>query len=538
MNVWNCLPHRMLINKSLHKESDELRLKIDAYQVEYDRRVEKCKTELEQEEMKRNRELDKFKDSLNLKLQDDQALLNEIYEDVTGYVDKYLYSKYIDKFLEAKKNLYKLLQEDCNFLSEQMKDISDEIEILRGRKQVLTSFTDVRDVIDLMTLSGYEIQTDCVVDAPTLIKYINSTLENSEEKQETERYSLRRLKNIVQQRADYVSVIQYIDWVIQQKKLFGKQLSAKRNIMRKTMSELSVEIEKMGAEKMALKHNLAILAERVRMHWARPITYLSADICYYKNERDKAQREIDYMQSSREPNDDWDNEWNRKKLAQAKITAAYNKRKEWNRRKAKICELIKTCNTHFSYGRKISVIDEQKIINFRLNEIAIIREDGKKEAELTCQKEKSRIDKKHAEAINAIESRRADLLEKLNFLEADYSRIARKVQNAQANLKRCQDADNRVFFLKWFSKTSEVISARQNLKKAMNSLGGIKEKQSKCKKDIEQVKLDQDVENKKYNREVRFCVPRLLRPTVEEKLEEKKLLLRKQDLVAQQNQEV
>ena len=294
MNVWDCLPHKMAINRSLHKASDELRLKIDAYQVEYDRRVEKCKTELEQEEMKRNRELDKFKDSLNLELQDDQALLNEIYEDVTGYVDKYLYSKYIDKFLEAKKNLYKLLQEDCNFLFEQMKDISDEIEILRGRKQVLTSFTDVRDVIDLMTLSGYEIQTDSVVDAPALIKYINSTLANSEEKQETERYSLRRLKDIVQQRADYVSVIQYIDWVIEQKILFSKQLSAKRKTIRDTMSELNAETEKLVDEKRALKHDLVVLAERVRMHWARPITYLNAEIDYSykrKNEEVKEKNE-------------------------------------------------------------------------------------------------------------------------------------------------------------------------------------------------------------------------------------------------------
>jgi hypothetical protein len=582
MNVWDCLPHKMAINRSLHKASDELRLKIDAYQVEYDRRVEKCKTELEQEEMKRNRELDKFKDSLNLELQDDQALLNEIYEDVTGYVDKYLYSKYIDKFREAKKNLYKLLQEDCNFLFEQMKDISDEIEILRGRKQVLTSFTDVRDVIDLMTLSGYEIQTDSVVDAPALIKYINSTLANSEEKQETERYSLRRLKDIVQQRADYVSVIQYIDWVIEQKILFSKQLSAKRKTIRDTMSELNAETEKLVDEKRALKHDLVVLAERVRMHWARPITYLNAEIDYsYKrrNEEVKEKNEkIKKIKGEQREKRNIGDELHRRALfhendqfiwdrlnrdykdlsseidslsseidtlssdidhSSGTITMAKKERKDWFNKKNKICILIKNHTGFFEYGKKISVKDEYKVIESRLVEIADIRTEGKKLAEKTFNEERNGLDVDHDSVIQKLSAEEVEANERFGTAKTNLSNAEQLVLHAETQLEKCQQNDNRILLIKLFGgDTDELISAKSCLRKAKQESVDAKAALKDCEQEIESIKKKIEMENADYERKVKLCVPHYLRPTTAEMIEEKKLMLRKQNLVDQQNQEV
>lgn len=582
MNVWDCLPHRMLLNKSLHKESDELRLKIDAYQVEYDRRVEKCKTELEQEEMKRNRELDKFKDSLNLELQDDQALLNEIYEDVTGYVDKYLYSKYIDKFLEAKKNLYKLLQEDCNFLSDQMKDIGNEIGILRGRKQTLNLFTDVHDIIGLMALSGYEIQTSSVVDAPTLLIYINSALANSEEKQEAEKFSLRRLKDIVQQRADYVSVIQYIDWVIEQKILFSKQLSAKRKTIRDTMSELNAETEKLVDEKRALKHDLVVLAERVRIHWARPITYLNAEIDYsYKrrNEEVKEKNEkIQKIKGEQRKKRNIGDELHRRALfhendqfiwdrlnrdykdlsseidslsseidtlssdidhSSGTITMAKKERKDWFNKKNKICILIKNHTGFFDYGKKISVQDEYKVIESRLVEIADIRTEGKKSAEKTFNEERNGLDVDHDSVIQKLSAEEAEANERFGAAKTNLSNVEQLVLHAETQLKKCQQNDNRIFWIKLFGgDTDELISAKSGLRKAKQESVDAKAALKDCEQEIESIKKKIEMENADYERKVRLCVPHYLRPTTAEMIEEKKLMLRKQNLVYQQNQEV
>lgn len=578
MNAWDCLPHRMAINRSLHKASDELRVKIDAYQIEYDRCVEECKAELEQEEIKRNNELDEFKSSLNLELQDDQALLNEVYDDITGYVDKYLYSKYIDKFLEVKKEFYKLLQEDCNFLSDQMKGIGDEIEILRQRKQVLTSFTDVRDIIELMALSGFGIRNDSVVDAPSLLKYINSALASSEEKQEAGMFSLRRLKNIVQQRADYVSAIQYIDWVIQQKILFSKQLSAKRNTIRKTMSELSAEIEKLADEKRTLKHNLIVLAERVRMHWARPITYLNAEIDYsYKQRAEEVEKKNEKIQevknkrrerrnigdelhrrASSHVNDQF--RWDSLKRdgedlsseirslsseidslssdidhSSGTIMAAKRKRKDWFNRKNKICILIKKHTGFFDYGKKISIQDEYKVIESRLAEIANIRTEGEKSAEKKFTEERARLDVNHEHVIQELSAEEIEAKERFEKAKTNRSMAEQLVLQAETQLKKCQQNDNRIFLVRVFAgDTNEVISARSYLKKAKQESDDTMAAFKDCEQEIECIKNKFETENANYEREVRLCVPHYLRPTTAEKIEEKKLMLRKQNLVDQQ----
>ena len=54
MSVWDyVMPHRLLINKSLRKEAEGLRARVDAYQIEYDRRVEVCQEELKRVEEER-----------------------------------------------------------------------------------------------------------------------------------------------------------------------------------------------------------------------------------------------------------------------------------------------------------------------------------------------------------------------------------------------------------------------------------------------------------------------------------------------------
>ena len=51
MSAWDyIMPHRLIINKSLRKAAQDFREKVDKYQIEFDRRLEECKIDLERAE--------------------------------------------------------------------------------------------------------------------------------------------------------------------------------------------------------------------------------------------------------------------------------------------------------------------------------------------------------------------------------------------------------------------------------------------------------------------------------------------------------
>ena len=58
MSAWDyIMPHRYFINKSLRKASQELRDRVEKYQIEFDRRLEECKADLQRAEDNKNKEL-------------------------------------------------------------------------------------------------------------------------------------------------------------------------------------------------------------------------------------------------------------------------------------------------------------------------------------------------------------------------------------------------------------------------------------------------------------------------------------------------
>ena len=41
------MPHRFFINRSLNKESEKLKSKIDEYKIEYNSKIQRCQQEIE-----------------------------------------------------------------------------------------------------------------------------------------------------------------------------------------------------------------------------------------------------------------------------------------------------------------------------------------------------------------------------------------------------------------------------------------------------------------------------------------------------------
>ena len=62
MSAWDyIMPHRLLVNRSLRKAAQELRDRVELYQIEFDRRLEDCKSDLQRAEEDKNKELETFK---------------------------------------------------------------------------------------------------------------------------------------------------------------------------------------------------------------------------------------------------------------------------------------------------------------------------------------------------------------------------------------------------------------------------------------------------------------------------------------------
>lgn len=341
MNVWDyVMPHRLLINKSLRKESESLRVRVEAYQVEYDRRIEECQEEINKVEADHQEKFLQFKDSLIEKLQEDRSFLESVAQDITSYADTYLQRNCLLQTCDIKKEQLEILQEDDDFLSNQMILIGKEIDSLRERQNELTSFTDVKDIIRLTSISGYEIGFDEEDDAKDLLDKVSQAISKCESNQGTERFALVRLKGIIQERSEYLPTIRYIAWVIQQKIQFSKQLSDKRNGIRDAQKVVQQEIKQIEKNINSIIETLEEKAKRIRYYWAKPITYLNADICYtyieLKEEREKLRSDAPALKREC------------KELADKKRAAISDIRDKKNRRRDVGSELRSMSESHSS----------------------------------------------------------------------------------------------------------------------------------------------------------------------------------------------
>lgn len=281
MSAWDYLmPHRLFVNRSLRKAAQDLRDRVELYQIEFDRRREDCMSELQRVEEDKNKELETFKASLLQEQSDYQFFLEEIQGNIVQYIDCCFNRSYLYQLVEIYKRENDIFHENYTFLSNEIKSIEHEIGLLRERQNELTAFTKVDDIIHLATLTGYDLDFQSTDDAEQLLGKISAALETYSGEDRVEKYALLRLKTIIQERSDYLPTIRYISWVIKLKSEFKKQLLSKRSDVKKEQATLRQEMAAKKNEIRTLTNKLDLLAEKIRYYWAKPITYLNADICY------------------------------------------------------------------------------------------------------------------------------------------------------------------------------------------------------------------------------------------------------------------
>ena len=545
MSVWDyVMPHRLLINKSLRKEAEGLRARVDAYQIEYDRRVEQCQEELKRVESERQEKLLQFRDSLEEELQGERSFLESVAQDITSYADAYLHRNCLFQMRDIKKKQIEILQEDNDFLSSQMNQIGREIDYLSERQNELTSFTDVRDIIQLTSLSGYEISFGEEDDAKDLLDKVSRAISNCESGQYIERFALVRLKGIIQERSEYLPTIKYIAWVIQQKIQFSKQLSAKRSGLRDAQVAVRQEIKQIDNNINTTSKKLEVIAKKIRFYWAHPITYLNADISYAYKEKSETRNQLrdvgEELHNMASRHSDDQDKWKRLQRERRdlssevdslkdSISSKKKERSQWFEKRDYIFQICKKYGVPLIPDKKTQT-DEDRIIADRLVELNEIRAEGEAEAENKCEQERSEMMSSYNEARTKLEAEASSVEKIIKQLLADYEGTATKVSSAEDEVKQIKNGDKRFFLVKLFSKTPGLDSARKTealLKKELEIIG---KKKTEAENKASEIK-DRIAElDKKHERDLRRCIPIALRPTDAEAREEKKLIYRKEEI--------
>lgn len=279
MGFMDYIPHRWALNKSLRKEADKLKSKLDSYQIEYERRLKECQAEIDKAQLEKDADLERIKKSLEQELQQDQEMHEALLNDLVDYAATFLQRKFLYALKDNKKAQASIVDEDIKFLKSQMDEIGTEIDILRKRKSALSAFTNVQDIIVLTNDCGYDIPFSFDDDADSLLKKINEAIDNCSDDR-IMRVSLFRLKWIVYERSEYLSIIKYIEWVIQQKVDYSKQLRNIRFSLIAKSKVLESKIKEIVGEIVKLNQNLEKRAEQIRFYWMKPITHLNAEIDY------------------------------------------------------------------------------------------------------------------------------------------------------------------------------------------------------------------------------------------------------------------
>ena len=281
MSSWEIiLPHRLLVNRSLRKASEGLRSRIEDYQLEYDREIERYTAEIEQAKTDKDSDFDNVKLSLINELSKDKAFFDAVQAGLLEYVDLYLRRQCLNKILEIKTLEMQALIEYGYFLTEQMRLIGEEIEILEARKDKLVIQAKVDDVIELIGLSGCDLTVGSNDDAQSLLVKVSKLLDACDDKDSLTKHALLRLRAVLQERVDFLPIIQYISWTIQQKIQLSRQLSSERRKIISNENEKTNELLQVSEDIDSLNCLLEDQARIVREYWAIPITQLNVEISF------------------------------------------------------------------------------------------------------------------------------------------------------------------------------------------------------------------------------------------------------------------
>lgn len=522
------MPHRFCINRNLNKESEKLTNKINEYEAELD----SIKIEIEAFRNKKEKEYQEIVEHLNKEL---QIKINQ-HEDLKKNLSKYVELCLKEQILWQNKRILELektKQRDYTaFLTKLIQQIAKDIELLEQRKIILNLKVDISSILKLASLSGCEIKfpTDNIND---ILETIQKEISNLNQDDWVRKTTLLKLKRVVQEHMESQKMIQYIDWVIQQKKLSSKRLASKRKQSNNELSLLEKQIFEAKQERKKNREQMGKLAHAVRCFWVKPILDLDVKISNIKKkkaevytEKDKLNidideaktkkrqisKEIEDIKKSRSSNSSWDDLWKEKNKLSKRLGDLYESKKqksqelsqlyenqkkyhikkdEWLEKRRVLLSLLKNNNVNSKLLKQSVKTDEKEI--------------AKKEIEKINQK---KVDFEHRESERV--KREKETL-RTNF-KNDLENLELKIQSAIGNClvseSEVKESRNKVALEK--SKDTRLIKVFDSpkVKEAKKALSKSEELLSKRNNILEELQMKEKELKSKYNKELSTIRPK------------------------------
>ena len=139
------MPHRILINGSLRRASSNTKKKIDAYNIEFERKIKKCEAELKQAEEGVQKSLAEVKNNLEEELKKDRLELEDIANEIVAYINTYFERTRLYTVRKLNSNKINIIEEKRQFVSEQVRLISVRhwLPLMQPGRSILHRLTSV-----------------------------------------------------------------------------------------------------------------------------------------------------------------------------------------------------------------------------------------------------------------------------------------------------------------------------------------------------------------------------------------------------------
>ena len=360
MSFWDkLLPHRFFINRALRKASDDLRDHIDTYRAEHEMAVQRCRNEIEAAKAEKDRQFELRKQEYLNELTRDSYAFGELQKLFYDYVDFHLEKKLL-KLIEKKVRIeLKLLFEYGDFLTEQMKLIGEEISILEQRKESLLRQVRIDDIIELIRISGANLPCNPSENPKELLEKVNLFIFEYKDMSIQTKSALTRLKKLLQERTEYLSLIQYITWLIQQKKSFSQELFKERRTVNESKKTLQKELSTIKTKIEQLENMMFNKAIWIRNVWEKPISEIETELTLVKtslnleySHQNWISAEIRIMKIERSNDSERWNQLQRDGLLvyeaigelKTKQASLFEQRQHWFNRRNKVLALFKKNN--------------------------------------------------------------------------------------------------------------------------------------------------------------------------------------------------
>ena len=460
--MWdNLLPHRFFINRALRKASDELRDHIDSYRIEHEMAVQRCHNEIEAAKAEKDQQFELRKQEYLHELSQDSYALGELQTLFLGYVDLHLKKELL--FL-IKSNIMlelQLLYEYGDFLTEQMKLIGEEISILEQRQESLSLQVRIDDIIALISITGAGLSCDASDNPKTLLEKVNLVVFESKDISPQTKSALFRLRKLLQERAEYLPLIQYIAWLIQQKKSLSQDIFRERRTINESKKPLKNQLSAIKSELNQLNAVMLDKAISIRSVWANPLAEIFVELASVTELLDQKyarqkyiSAEIRTMKSERSNDSDrWEQlQAEGKSVYEAigqlksKKTNLYEQRQQWFNRKNKVLDLFKKNRVFLLSPKDGHTSDEIRVLTQRRTELLRKIEDA---------------NLRYKEQTAQVYHQKTVLAEQIMKAEKAISKKKQSMVEAELRVIKLKEQDTRSFVARIFSESKDIIKAKK-----------------------------------------------------------------------------